>query len=359
MLKVGEKPMEGKETEVGTPPLGEGFKGGSPLPADPLAANGYKLDSNLEAFGPDTPPPPAIRYFGEFEATPVRPKAPLLFGDVMKNAVEVALRAFGYFVPPPPLPGPVEGLTVGPSGKNVFTMPSKWSTAFLGREAVQATGISPIVVPNDPSVSRMHAGIHRNPDGTFTIEDLGSKTGTYVNGAKIKSPHTPQALKEGDVIRIGGTDITFQGDAHLEAFGPDTPAPEAVRLFRGDAIQRALASALRAFDLIAPLSPNPAPGLGKEGGVTTLHAPSDRKPFYLGSESASLSGVTSILVPGDPKVSKMHASIQREKDGSFTLKDLSSTSGTFVNGERIKGPTTIKAGDVIRMGGTEITFLEG
>lgn len=344
MIKVGEKAVEGKEVELGAVPrLGEGTSGTS-LAKDPLGVDGYKLDPNLEAFGPDTAPPPAVRYFGEMDAMPARPKARLIFGDVMVDA----LRVLGLMPPSPPV---VEGLAMV-DGKNSLTMPSQGSTAILGREAIQASGYSPIVVPNDPSISRLHASIHRNADGTFTIEDLGSKTGTSINGVKIASPHTPQALKVGDVIRIGGTDITFRGDAHGEAFGPDTSAPEAVRIFGG-----VVTSALRVFDAAFSHSEGSALGLRKEGMTTTLHAPADSKPFYLGSEPASLSGVTSVLVPGDPKVSRMHASIQREKDGSFTLKDLSSGSGTFVNGERVKGPVTIKAGDFIRVGDTEITFL--
>jgi pSer/pThr/pTyr-binding forkhead associated (FHA) protein len=50
-------------------------------------------------------------------------------------------------------------------------------------------------------VSRRHAVIHRA--GTdYTVEDMGSTNGTYVNRKKIQ-PHAPQPVKPGDELRFG------------------------------------------------------------------------------------------------------------------------------------------------------------
>ena len=56
---------------------------------------------------------------------------------------------------------------------------------------------------NAPAVSRNHAVLTRYDDGSWTITDADSKTGTRVNGRKTHI----RALKEGDVISIGGVEM--------------------------------------------------------------------------------------------------------------------------------------------------------
>lgn len=54
-------------------------------------------------------------------------------------------------------------------------------------------------------------------------------------------------------------------------------------------------------------------------------------------------------------VSRRHAEVRA--DGSrFEIEDLSSTNGTFVNGERVAGPRTLLPGDRIEIGSTMVTF---
>src|SRR5262249_21199761 len=55
-------------------------------------------------------------------------------------------------------------------------------------------------------------------------------------------------------------------------------------------------------------------------------------------------------------VSRYHAVIQR-RIGGYTLTDLESTNGTFVNGLRIKNPTRLKRGDNVRFGDAHFAFL--
>ena len=50
------------------------------------------------------------------------------------------------------------------------------------------------------AVAKKHATVQRKPDGVY-VEDLGSSSGTEVNGSKI-SRHGP--LKSGDKIAIAG-----------------------------------------------------------------------------------------------------------------------------------------------------------
>ncbi len=56
------------------------------------------------------------------------------------------------------------------------------------------------------TVSRNHAVLTRYDDGSWTITDASSKTGTWVNGEKVDI----RAVHEGDTISIGGVDMELQ-----------------------------------------------------------------------------------------------------------------------------------------------------
>jgi DNA-binding winged helix-turn-helix (wHTH) protein len=59
------------------------------------------------------------------------------------------------------------------------------------------------------TVSRRHAQIEVRA-AEVTIEDLGSKNGTFVGEAKVT---VPTALRDGDQIRLGSLRLTFRRDA--------------------------------------------------------------------------------------------------------------------------------------------------
>ena len=59
------------------------------------------------------------------------------------------------------------------------------------------------------------------------------------------------------------------------------------------------------------------------------------------------------LVVEDPEVSRRHA-VLRSSGGSVVVEDLDSTNGTFVNGERIRGPIKVGPGDQVRVGRTTL-----
>ncbi|MFT5395343.1 MAG: hypothetical protein ACI85N_000527 [Gammaproteobacteria bacterium] len=58
---------------------------------------------------------------------------------------------------------------------------------------------------NDTSLSRRHAEIHRNSNGTFDIIDMNSMNGVYINSEKIGKAE----LHEGDVLEIGDIFLHF------------------------------------------------------------------------------------------------------------------------------------------------------
>lgn len=58
-----------------------------------------------------------------------------------------------------------------------------------------------------PYISRRHAEFATAESG-WTIRDLNSANGTYVNGERVKSD--PVAIKDGDVIGLGYIEYTIR-----------------------------------------------------------------------------------------------------------------------------------------------------
>ena len=56
-------------------------------------------------------------------------------------------------------------------------------------------------------------------------------------------------------------------------------------------------------------------------------------------------------------VSRRHAEV-RSEDGHHWLRDLGSTNGTFINGERVDGEQVLRPGDRIEIGSSTITFCQ-
>ena len=70
-----------------------------------------------------------------------------------------------------------------------------------------------------PAASRRHAGIDRSDDGSWWIEDLGSRSGTQLNWMRLDAGERAR-LREGDRLRIGTEDFT------IRIPGGDGPADE-------------------------------------------------------------------------------------------------------------------------------------
>ncbi len=62
------------------------------------------------------------------------------------------------------------------------------------------------IVLDDAGVSRRHAEL-RGGGEQWTIEDLGSTNGVYLNGHQLRGPH---ALQPGDRVEVGSTKIVFE-----------------------------------------------------------------------------------------------------------------------------------------------------
>ncbi|MBE7465891.1 MAG: FHA domain-containing protein [Planctomycetes bacterium] len=85
---------------------------------------------------------------------------------------------------------------------------------------VQVEGDKPIIIGRDPTtslqvidkgVSREHAEVFRVGEMVF-IRDLGSRNGTFVNEEQMEE----ELLREGDVIRLGSTQIVFESSGKTQ-----------------------------------------------------------------------------------------------------------------------------------------------
>ncbi len=155
-------------------------------------------------------------------------------------------------------------------------------------------------------VSGRHARIEPVGQG-HRIVDVGSRNGLLFAGQRI----TERVLADGDVIRIG-----------------DPATGNFVSLtYRNAAL--ATAEALRAVPTQFPLDPNdPEITIGRVGCDIILD---------------------------NPQVSRFHAQLDRTPSG-VVLRDMGSTNGTFVNGQRVTAPVALKAGDVIQIGAFKLVY---
>jgi hypothetical protein len=62
------------------------------------------------------------------------------------------------------------------------------------------------------------------------------------------------------------------------------------------------------------------------------------------------------LIIGTERISRHHAAIRQESDGTFMLVDLGSSNGTFLNGQRLTRPVILRNGWIIEIGLQKMTF---
>ena len=111
---------------------------------------------------------------------------------------------FGYAfcgeAPPPQTTGP----EAGPKDPRLIwerrEFPLREGENLLGRSQDAAARI------DAATVSRHHARILVSKDGA-TLEDLGSKNGTFLRGQRLSAP---RALRDGDEIALGRIRLTFR-----------------------------------------------------------------------------------------------------------------------------------------------------
>src|SRR6266581_353785 len=230
-----------------------------------------------------------------------------------------------------------------------------------------------------PMVSRLHAEI-RAEGGHWYLTDAGSRHGTLLNGQPISAA---TEIQSGAIIQLGRNGPIISVELIDDA---PAPAPTFSETFVDDEAARAQAA------LRAKAKPHPGLESPMQTSVETPsvqeprseHTPVPRQPpdspptpsappvqkpapvlicqsgssTQLGREYVLNSYATLLgrdaaadisIEAAGAVVSRRHAEIRRQADGSYTIADLNSFNGTLVNDQRVTQPTTLHDGDRVQL----------
>ena len=104
------------------------------------------------------------------------------------------------------------------------------------------------------------------------------------------------------------------------------------------------------------LRPEPQTEMGRLV-VLKSDAIDENTEFELDSTGISIGrgGPNDVRLDGDDYASANHARVEPRRDGVW-IEDVGSTNGTFVNGVRLSRARKLAAGDLVRVGDTDLRF---
>jgi pSer/pThr/pTyr-binding forkhead associated (FHA) protein len=200
-----------------------------------------------------------------------------------------------------------------------------------GREHVLRPGENTIgrtgdIAIEDGRVSRLHASVTVR-DGKYTLQDLGSTNGTKVNGTALPASEQRE-LSVGDRISFGGFEVQLSGDAVSQKTGAFVSTKTAA--------------------ISAPTVEKP---------VAFVVWGSERSPLKMGINTFGRKSGNDVAIV-DPYVSSKHGEIEVTED-SISIRDLGSTNGTSVNGNKLQPDQTVVLAedDQIKLGEVEIRIV--
>ncbi len=201
------------------------------------------------------------------------------------------------------------------------------------------------IVIDNLAVSRHHAIIEKE-EGVFTINDLDSNNGTFLNGQRITEPTT---LSFGDEIGIGKHVLVFDSHSRrsraldVSSIGearPDMDSPDRGTMFvepeKMDKIQKKVSATRKAHLKV------------KGADEATSLIPLEKSDVVFGKAHDCDVKIKGLFA------SRRHAILSHLENG-FQLTNLASFSPTRVNGIRIES-AFLCDGDDISMARSSFTF---
>lgn len=202
---------------------------------------------------------------------------------------------------------------------------------------------------------------HYQPGGPIDIlfdEDVDLETGVF----RIR----PSTAKRPRATGTTGQHRPVRRSPHQDAYAAPSPGagPDAAPT-RGPAPDPAAQREVDMDDLGATAAYRPA----KPPAAKRRTNPADRPWLDVDGERYPLMGAITVLgrddsadiILDDPGISRRHSEIRVTQDGPHTvatIRDLGSTNGTFVNGERITSEH-LESGDRVTVGRTSVTYRAG
>ncbi len=211
------------------------------------------------------------------------------------------------------------------------------------------------------AVSGHHAKVYWEQDH-YTVEDLGSLNGTYVNSQKVGKA----ALKDGDQLLIGKHLVQFKDDgkavpaAAAQKAGPVTPALEQTVVLDTKqaqemiAAQSAIPPSGNPLGLSKPASSMPA----KEriGILSVLQGKTDQEQYILTGKMTMIgkSDMASIRLKGffAPKT----AALISKRDNKYFISSSEKKLTLRINGEDVVGQRELNEGDIIEVANLKAAF---
>jgi hypothetical protein len=103
---------------------------------------------------------------------------------------------------------------LGPDFLGHLVLPLKKRTTFFADTFVVGRAANSDVCIDDPSVSKLHARIRKDPSGALTLSDGGSANGTRARGRLLGSSETVP-LASGNDLQFGDRAFRFYGMTEL------------------------------------------------------------------------------------------------------------------------------------------------
>jgi hypothetical protein len=106
-----------------------------------------------------------------------------------------------------------------------------------------------------------------------------------------------------------------------------------------------------AFENVAPAAPVP-PAAKAQAPVSAYlvrEGSGDRLPIRGDRVGVGRSSTNGVVIP-DHGISRVHAELHRNRNGGFSVTDLDSMNGTFVNDKKITGTVAVRIGDTLGFG---------
>ncbi|MEQ8174794.1 MAG: FHA domain-containing protein [Syntrophomonadaceae bacterium] len=207
-------------------------------------------------------------------------------------------------------------ITDGPDqGTRLMLTPG---TFFIGRQDSNELCLS------DKKVSRVHARITVSANGEATLQDEKSSNGVFLGGQKLSRP---LQLFPGETFSMGATTIRLSRDP-----GASTNQPYQ-------------------FDFVNP------------GFTHDLHNAGSYQPSNSSTRSLAVGAKTlnigrdssNDVVLRHPLVSRFHARIVSNQS-QHVLYDLNSVNGTYVNGMKVAGYTSLQPDSLVQICGFRFIF---